>query len=130
VVDILRREAIHLWYYFTIQLDQIFWYWVMGMVIGSLVAVFLKDRVHEMFRSMGYKKLGAAGIVAAFALGIASPLRQAVPSSEHTLRLLFFLRLSVGYVYTKFSAGLASGRDFPVRTFFIVFFAYAICRAI
>ncbi len=74
MADILRREAIYLWYYFDIQLRQIVWYWVLGMVIGSLVAVFLKDRVHDTFRSLGDKKLGALGIIAASALGIASPL--------------------------------------------------------
>ncbi len=74
MADILRREAVYLWYYFDIQLRQIFWYWVLGMVIGSLVAVFLKDRVHDTFRALGDKKLGALGIVAASALGIASPL--------------------------------------------------------
>ncbi len=74
MADILRREAIYLWYYFDIQLRQIFWYWVLGMVIGSLVAVFLKDRVHDTFRSLGDRKLGVLGIAAASALGIAAPL--------------------------------------------------------
>ncbi len=74
MADILHREAIYLWYYFDIQLRQIFWYWVLGMVIGSLVSVFLKDRVHDTFRSLGDKKLGTLGIAAASALGIASPL--------------------------------------------------------
>ncbi len=74
MLEVLRREMIYLWYYFTVQLDQIFWYWVFGMVIGSLVSVFLKDRVHETFRSLGDKKLGVLGILAASALGIASPL--------------------------------------------------------
>ncbi len=74
MADILRREAIYLWYYFDLQLRQIFWYWVLGMVIGSLVAAFLKDRVHDTFRSLGDKKLGVLGIIAASALGIASPL--------------------------------------------------------
>ncbi len=74
MADILRREAVYLWYYFTVQLDQIFWYWVLGMVIGSAVSVFLKDRIHDSFRALGDKKLGVIGIAAASALGIASPL--------------------------------------------------------
>lgn len=74
MIEILHREAVYLWYYFDVQLRQIFGYWVLGMVIGSLVAVFLKDRVHDTFRSLGDKKLGALGIVVASALGIASPL--------------------------------------------------------
>ncbi len=74
MVDIIRREAVYLWYYFTIQLQQIFWYWVLGMALGSAVSVFLKDKIHSAFRSLGEKKLGVFGIVIASALGIASPL--------------------------------------------------------
>lgn len=36
--------------------------------------MFLKDAVHNAFRSMGEKKLGIAGVFVASALGIASPL--------------------------------------------------------
>lgn len=72
--EILRREFIYLWYYFSIQLEQIFLYWVIGMLIGSAVSVFLKDRIHNTFRSLGEKKLGVFGIAAASVLGIASPL--------------------------------------------------------
>lgn len=73
-MDIIRREFIYLWYYFDIQLRQILPYWILGMVIGSLISVFLKDRLHGLFRSLGGKKLGVFGIVAASALGVASPL--------------------------------------------------------
>lgn len=72
--DILRREGIYLWYYFSLQLEQIFGYWVLGMALGSTVSVFLKDRIHGLFRSMSGKRLGVLGIAAASALGIASPL--------------------------------------------------------
>ncbi len=74
MLEILHRETVYLWYYFTIQLDQIFGYWVLGMVIGSVVSVFLKDRIHDSFRTLGDKKLGVLGIAAASILGIASPL--------------------------------------------------------
>ncbi len=74
MIDMLHREAVYLWYYFSVQLEQIFRYWVLGMALGSLVSVFLKDRIHGMFRHLGEKKLGAVGIVAASLLGIASPL--------------------------------------------------------
>lgn len=74
MIDVLRREAVYLWYYFSVQLEQIFKYWVLGMVLGSLVSVFLKQHIHRAFRSMGEKRLGIAGIAAASALGIASPL--------------------------------------------------------
>ncbi len=74
MLEIIQREAVYLWYYFSVQLEQIFWYWVLGMVIGSAVSVFLKDHIHGLFRSLGNKKLGIFGLVAASALGIASPL--------------------------------------------------------
>ena len=74
MIDVLRREAVYLWYYFSVQFEQIFRYWVMGMVIGSIVSVFLKDRIHGLMRSLGDKTPGAFGIVIASALGIASPL--------------------------------------------------------
>lgn len=73
-MEIIRREFIYIWYYFTIQLEQIFRWWVLGMVIGSAVSVFAKDYIHQAFRSLQGKKLGIWGIVAASALGIASPL--------------------------------------------------------
>ena len=38
MLDILEREFIYLWYYFDIQLRQIFWYWVLGMALGSAKA--------------------------------------------------------------------------------------------
>ena len=71
---ILQREVIYLWYYFSLQLEQIFGYWVLGMVLGSVIAVFAKDHIHSLFRSMHGKRLGVLGIVAASVLGIASPL--------------------------------------------------------
>lgn len=74
MIDILRREVIYLWYYFSLQLEQIFGYWVLGMVLGSVIAVFAKDHIHSLFRSMHGKRLGVFGIAAASVLGIASPL--------------------------------------------------------
>lgn len=73
-MDILRREFIYIWYYFSVQFEQIFGYWVLGMLIGSAVSVFAKDTIHSAFRSLQGKRLGVFGIVAASALGIASPL--------------------------------------------------------
>ena len=71
---ILRRELIYFWYYFSVQLEQIFPYWVLGMVLGSAISVFAKDSIHKMFRSIQGKRLGALGVIPASALGIASPL--------------------------------------------------------
>lgn len=72
--ETISREGTYLWYYFSVQLEQLLPYWVLGMMLGSAVSVFLKDRIHATFRSLGEKKLGALGIVAASILGIASPL--------------------------------------------------------
>ena len=72
--EILKREFVYLWYYFTVQLQQIFRYWVLGMMIGSAVSAFAKEHIHRALYSMQRTGLGIAGIIAASALGIASPL--------------------------------------------------------
>ncbi|MCR4818888.1 MAG: permease [Fretibacterium sp.] len=69
----IQREAIYLWYYFTVQFDQIFAYWVWGMAVGSFVSVFCKERILRFFAAM-QGKYGLFGIVPACLLGIASPL--------------------------------------------------------
>lgn len=74
MIDILHREFIYLWYYFNVQLDQIYEYWLLGMVIGSVVSVFGKDRIHRLFSNLQNKRMGVFGIVPASLLGIASPL--------------------------------------------------------
>ena len=74
LLHILRREFIYLWYYADIQLRQIFWYWVLGIAVGSFISVFAKDGIHNLFRRMQGKKWGLFGIVPACLLGIASPL--------------------------------------------------------
>ena len=63
MLDVLHREGIYLWYYFTLQLSQIFRYWVLGMVLGSLISVFAKNYLHGLVRSMGGKQLGVLGVV-------------------------------------------------------------------
>ena len=74
MVEVIRREAVYLWYYFSVQFEQIFPYWVLGMVLGSAVSVFLKDRILNLMRSLGDKKLGILGVIPASILGLASPL--------------------------------------------------------
>lgn len=69
-----HREFIYLWYFFELQLWQIFRYWVIGILIGSCISVFLKDRIHGLFRQMSGSKFGVLGLVPASLLGIASPL--------------------------------------------------------
>lgn len=71
---VLRKELIYIWYYFEVQFRQIFWYWILGMLIGSFISVFAKDRIHAVFAGMKDKKWGLLGIVPACLLGIASPL--------------------------------------------------------
>ncbi|MCM1330706.1 MAG: permease [Ruminococcus sp.] len=72
--EILRREFIYVGYYFSVQLRQIFFYWVLGMVIGSLVSVFAKDLIHNTFDKIRDKKWGLWGVIPASLLGVASPL--------------------------------------------------------
>ena len=74
ILEILHRELIYLWYYFAVQLEQIFVWWVLGIVIGSAISVFAKDRLHSLFQSLPHLRLGALGVVPASLLGIASPL--------------------------------------------------------
>ena len=69
-----HREFVYLWYYFELQFRQIFRYWMIGILIGSCISVFLKDRIHGLFRQMSGSKFGVLGLVPASLLGIASPL--------------------------------------------------------
>ena len=73
-MEILHREFVYIWYYFELQLRQIFWYWVLGMAIGSAVSVFAKDSIHQLFARMNGRKWGVFGVIPACLLGIASPL--------------------------------------------------------
>ena len=74
MIEIVKREAIYLWYYFDLQLRQILPYFLLGIILGSVISVFVKDRIHGLFRSLSNKKLGILGIIPASILGIASPL--------------------------------------------------------
>ncbi|MCL2210262.1 MAG: permease [Treponema sp.] len=72
--EILNREWIYFWYYFSIQFEQIVWYWLIGIALGSLISVFGKEKIHSLFVKMRGAKMGIFGIVPASLLGIASPL--------------------------------------------------------
>ncbi len=74
IADIINREFIYLWFYFTIIFEQIFWYYIFGMTVGSVVSVFGKEKIHQWFSKLQNKKLGVLGIIPASLLGIASPL--------------------------------------------------------
>ena len=72
-MNILRREFIYIWYYFSVQLEQILGYWVLGMVLGSAISVFGKKKIHAAFSRLGESRLGVLGLIPASILGIASP---------------------------------------------------------
>lgn len=74
ILDVIKREGIYLWYYFSLQLEQIFRYWVFGIVIGSIISVFGKTHLHRLFAAISGKRIGVFGLVIASMLGIASPL--------------------------------------------------------
>ena len=40
MIDTIRREWVYLWYYFTLQLRQILPYYVLGIILGSVISVF------------------------------------------------------------------------------------------
>lgn len=74
MTDILHREFVYLWYYFTVQLEQIFPYWVMGILLGSAVSVFAKGKIHALMGKLQINRFGIFGVIPASILGIASPL--------------------------------------------------------
>jgi uncharacterized membrane protein YraQ (UPF0718 family) len=74
MTEILEREYIYLWYYFDIRSRQIAGYWIFGMLLGSAISVFGKEKIHGLFAAMKGKKLGILGIIPASLIGIASPL--------------------------------------------------------
>lgn len=74
ILEVLQREFVYLRYYFVLQLSQIAPYYVLGIVLGSVISVFVKNRIHGLFRALGNKKLGVLGVIPASIFGIASPL--------------------------------------------------------
>ncbi len=74
MIEVIRRESIYLWYYFTVQFEQIVHYWALGIVLGSIISVFGKEKIHRLFSALQNKRLGLLGLIPASLLGIASPL--------------------------------------------------------
>ncbi|MDO5397283.1 MAG: permease [bacterium] len=72
--DIIQREFIYIWYYFEIQLRQILPYWALGILIGSVISVFGKQKIHSLMTVIQDKHLGILGIIPASFIGILSPL--------------------------------------------------------
>lgn len=73
-IEIIQREAVYLWFYLDVQIREIFWFWVFGIVLGSCVSVFFKNSIHRWAERIAGKVPGIISIIAASALGIASPL--------------------------------------------------------
>lgn len=73
-MDMIQREWTYLRYYFELQLRQILPYWVLGILIGSVISVFAAGKIHGMVCNLSRKKLGVLGIIPASILGVASPL--------------------------------------------------------
>ena len=74
MIDVLQREAIYLWYYLEILFRQIVGYWALGVLIGSVISVFGKEKINSMMERLHSSKLGNFGIIPAALLGAASPL--------------------------------------------------------
>ena len=53
--EIIRRECLPL-VLFQRSAGAALPYWVLGMLLGSAVSVFLKDKIHNTFRAIGEKK--------------------------------------------------------------------------
>lgn len=74
MIDILYREFIYISYYFEIQLRQILGWYVFGVIAGSVISVFMKDRILKAMERVGKHTDSILSIVLASLLGIASPL--------------------------------------------------------
>lgn len=74
MINAISREAVYLFYYLSAQMEQIAPYWALGIVLGSVVSVFGKERIHSFLLALQDRHLGLFGIIPASLLGIASPL--------------------------------------------------------
>ncbi len=73
-METLKTELTFIWYYLDRQFWQIFPYWVIGMILGSVISVFFKNKIHSLMREMKSNGGSLPGIIIASLLGIASPL--------------------------------------------------------
>ena len=74
MLEKIFEELTYIWYYFEIQFQQIAFYWALGIVIGSVISVFGKNKIHSLMTVIQDKHLGVFGIIPASLIGIASPL--------------------------------------------------------
>ena len=50
MAEIMRRELIYIWYYFDVQLRQIFWDWGLGILLSALFQRYVpQDLMTELF---------------------------------------------------------------------------------
>ena len=66
LLDVLHREFVYLWYYFDVQLRQIFGYWVLGV---ALSAVFQRY-VPEDLMTAAFGGNEACGVLMAATVGV------------------------------------------------------------
>ena len=74
MLEKIFEELTYIWYYFEIQFQQIAFYWALGIVIGSVISVFGKNKIHSLMTVIQDRHLGVFGIIPASLIGIASPL--------------------------------------------------------
>lgn len=74
MLDILCHEFVYISYYFEIQLKQILSWYIFGIIVGSVISVFMKGKILRAMESVGKRTDGLFSIVLASLLGIASPL--------------------------------------------------------
>ena len=72
--DLIEREAIYLYYYLDIQVRQLFWFYVLGTLLGSAISVFGKDRLKRLLTAQVGVSMGFIGLILAACLGFASPI--------------------------------------------------------
>jgi len=74
MIEWFNRELSFFWLYFSTLFSQIAAYWLFGMIVGSLVSVFGKQKLHSLIALLRDKELGLFGIVPASLIGILSPI--------------------------------------------------------
>ena len=57
MIDILYREFVYISYYFEIQLRQILIWYLFGIIVGSVISVFMKGSIIRAMEKIGiYEK--------------------------------------------------------------------------
>ncbi len=74
MIEIIQRELVYLAYYISVLARQIVPYWLAGILLGSAVSVFGKEKIHGLFLRLQGRRMGMLGFIPASLLGIASPL--------------------------------------------------------